>query len=273
LVEQTTRGHRFLNSPKGVETLRDLEIGAVSVALTQTKRRFEAPFIGMAIARSVVNALEKRHTVPRHGLVIGFGSVGSATAFALRSTYSSTTIDVVEIDPIKLDRARTMGFGVAKSLCGLGLGHAYDLVMGCTGHRTFRPSDRGFLADDALLASGSSAAVEFDRRNFVDQAGARKDDDFAVLTKRERELPLHTDIVFSHGPAGKRFTILNAGFPLNFQGSLGVIPTELIEPTHCLLHAATVEVMGSSGAGPASLSQKWDGRIHELASMCQKNLH
>ncbi|MFC1825735.1 hypothetical protein ACFL9T_23760, partial [Thermodesulfobacteriota bacterium] len=265
IVEQTTRGHRFLESAEGQDTLKSLNMSALSIARSETKIEFEAPFIGVAIADSLVGELESRGLELQQALVLGFGSVGSATAFALRSKYHDLRIDVLEVDRSKLEQAHKMGFGIHQSLPTADSGYVYDLIVGCTGHRTFKPSNRGLLADKALLASGSSAAVEFDRRNFVDQADAREDDDFRVLTSRQDPLSLHTDIKFEHDSKSHTFTIVNAGFPVNFQGTIAVIPTELIEPTHCLMYAATVEVMNTDRVGLTGLAQEWDRRIHDMA--------
>lgn len=265
IVEQTTRGHRFLQSVEGQALIGALSLRAVSIARTRTKTMFEAPFIGVAVADSVMAALACRKHEPQRTLVLGFGYVGHATALALRAAFPEATIDVLEVSTQKLELAQSLGFGTHRSLCGTIDGCSYDLIAGCTGHRTFCPTDRTLLADKALLASGSSAAVEFDRCNFVDQADARNDDDFCVLTERTRGLPLHTDITFEHGPDARTFTMVNAGFPVNFESSLGVIPTELIAPTLCLLHSATIEALHTTNPGLTSLSQVMDQKIHAMA--------
>lgn len=265
LVEQTTRGHNFLDSQNGKNTLKELKINAVSVACADTKKNFEAPFIGVAIARSVISKLDKGTKIPKRALIIGFGSVGSATAFALRSKFGDMQIDIVEVDEKKQNLAREYKFLVHDSLPNQAGGYEYDLVVGCTGQCSFRPSDRGILLNEAVLASGSSAAVEFETTSFITLAEELDDKEFRMLTKRDKSLPLHTDITFEHGPENKKFTLLNASFPLNFQGTLGVVPTELIEPTHCLLHAATLEVINMPSIGLRELSKKADEQIHELA--------
>lgn len=265
IVEQTTRGHRFLESEKGIKTIKELKLKAVSVARAETKIHFEAPFIGVALAKSIIEDLKAKKIIPKHTLILGFGSVGSSTAFEIQSKFPTSTIDILEVEKEKLLWAEEMGFAVHKKLPQEAPSHLFDLVVGCTGKRTFTPSDRKLLDDKALLASGSSAAVEFDRKNFVDQADMIKDDDFEVLTPRELPNKLHTDIMFRHSPENKTFTIMNSGFPMNFKGTLGFIPSELIEPTHCLLHAATHEVIGSSQPGLKNLNKKSDKDIHKMA--------
>jgi hypothetical protein len=41
----------------------------------------------------------------------------------------------------------------------------------------------------------------------------------------------------------REFTFLNAGFPVNFDGSVECIPTLLIQPTHGILVAAAYQTL------------------------------
>lgn len=264
IVEQTTRGHRFLESDAGQAVIGALDITAVSVARAFTKTEFEAPFIGMAVADAVVDKLAALAAEPRRILVIGFGSVGRAVALACRNRLPRAIVEIVEVDALKAQLASELGFATRVALHPSESGKTYDLVVGCTGKRSFTPADRNLLADQAILISASSAAVEFDRKNFVDQADADLHDDFWVETVRTGDLPLHTDIVLAH-TAGRRLTLANAGFPINFQGSLGVIPTALIEPTHSLLHAATLQAIEHPHVGLSPLCEKDDTWIYQEA--------
>ncbi len=264
IVEQTTRGHRFLESDAGQAVIRALGVTAVSVARAFTKTAFEAPFIGMAVADAVVDKLVELAVEPRRVLVLGFGSVGRAVALACRNRLSLAAVEIVEIDASKAQLASELGFARRDALDPSDARENYDLVVGCTGKRSFTPADRQILADGAILISASSAAVEFDRKNFVDQADADLHDDFWVETERTEDLPLHTDIVLAHS-GGRRLTLANAGFPINFQGSLGVIPTALIEPTHCLLHAATLQAIEQARVGLSPLREDDDMWIYQEA--------
>ena len=57
---------------------------AVSIARSETRIQFEAPFIGVAISDSVVSALDSRGLTPQKALILGFGSVASCTPLKIQ---------------------------------------------------------------------------------------------------------------------------------------------------------------------------------------------
>ena len=265
-VEQTTRGHRFLESATGHRTLQDLEIAAVSVARTSTKVRFEAPFIGAAVARSIRAALRGCDLQPRRALIIGYGSVGAASAAELVDEHGGLECDVVDTNGDRLDAARTDGHRAMRALpAELAEGQRYDLIVGCTGGTSFTWENRGLLQDDAVLVSGSSCAVELDRARLVELADRDPHDDFEILNDRgaDRE-NIHADIRFAHGRS-KKLTLLNAGFPVNFDGEPEHIPTVLIQATHCLLYAGVLQAMEAESSGLRLLEPTEDHWIQEQA--------
>jgi len=266
VIEQTTRGHRFLESAEGHRLVQDLGIIAVSVARSSTKVRFEAPYIGEAVAQSMRAALTNRGVQPRRALVIGYGSVGAASVKALRDTFSDIQFDAIDADTNRLAAARADGCRAARALPGsLPASELYDVVLGCTGGTSFTWENRVLLDKDAVLASGSSAAVELDRQRLIDIAEDRSESSFTLLTDRdENKDQLHTDIRFGHGD-DKIFTILNAGFPVNFDGNAEHIPTVLIQPTHVLLYAAVCQVMELTTPGFRLLDPAEDYWIFENA--------
>jgi len=258
VVEQTTRGHWALESAQARGVLSALEIRAVSVARSRTKVLFEAPFIGAAIARRVADELEERRLTPTHALIMGFGSVGSACARALGPDGVGVPhIDVVEKDPEKRSSAQSAGFQALEGIPDSDRAN-YDLVLGCTGGTSFKPGDRHVLRNHAVLASGSSASVEFDRENWVDEADRDSRDALELVGDREAmRSEIHSDMTFRFED-DRELTILNSGFPINFDGHLTHLPTVAIEPTHCLLHAAVSEVSRKSTPGLAALDGEVD---------------
>jgi len=60
VVEQTTRGHRYLQHEAGSTVLEALNFPVVSIARSQAKYRLESPFIGAAVYRALSNVLEQR---------------------------------------------------------------------------------------------------------------------------------------------------------------------------------------------------------------------
>lgn len=250
LVEQTSRGHRFLESAAGHQIIRDLGIVAVSIARSATKILFEAPVIGKSISRALKTALTKPDIDLRRSLVIGYGSIGAASALTLANAFPRLKIDVVDSSDDGLEAARRRGFGVTHALPGsTKAGEQYDLVVGCTGTTSFRWENRHLLSKVAFLASTSSTAVELDRERLVELADKDRHDDFEVMNDRQDDrLNIHADLIFRYGH-DRKFTILNAGFPINFDGAPEHIPTVLIQPTHCLLYAAAVQALSHHEPG------------------------
>ena len=137
--------------------------------------------------------------------------------------------------------------------------------MGCTGYNSFKLDQRALLADEAILASGSSAAVEFNRPAFVELADRYPDDEIEILD-REKTIAqgIHAKISFQQ-EGGKKFTFLNAGFPVNFDGRLECLPTRTIQATHCLLFSAACQVLQQKSPGLRLIDAEIDNWIYENA--------
>ena len=251
IVEQTTRGYRYLKEEPYMRTVFELDAPVVSVARSYTKTFLEGPFIGAAVARAVRDALRKagRRDVSA-ALVIGFGTVGEATTRALRNANEGARIDVFDTDPGKARAIAALG---ARPLPAFPDRGEYDLVVGCTGYGSFPLEKRSIVADEAVLASGSSAAVELNRERFVELADRLPEDEIEILD-RDRTLAggIHAAIRFRDH--GRRFSFLNAGFPVNFDGEPECLPPLLIQPTHCLLFAASRQSLLSEGASLSFLN-------------------
>lgn len=250
VVEQTTRGHRFVSSDTAQVLLDEIQAPLVSVARAFTKTRLEGVFIGEAVAKSLVATLEKAPT-PENVIVLGFGVVGRATVAALKDLGLRTS--VVEPDTVKDEMIKATGATpLARLPSTRRESHIFDLVVGCTGYGSLALSHRNLLADGAHLVSASSAAVEFNRARFIERAN---DDDFQslqltspTLSEAMRETgditgAIHEPLTFSATSESDRFdfTFVNAGFPVNFTGQIESLPMPLIQPTHGLLYAASVE--------------------------------
>jgi hypothetical protein len=125
----------------------------------------------------------------------------------------------------------------------------YDLVVGCTGYNSFKLEQRHQLADGALLASGSSAAIEFNRAGFIELADRFADDEIEVLEREAtRAKGLHATIRIAQEQR-KTFAFLNAGFPVNFDGRLECLPANVIQATHTLLYAAARQALALTETG------------------------
>jgi len=146
-----------------------------------------------------------------------------------------TPMDVIDIDPKTHEEISSLG---CRPLRWLDRKCVYDLVAGCTGYASFPLSQRSLLADGAVLVSGSSAAIEFNREKFIELADASPDDEIEVLDREvTRRKGIHATITLRQ-EGGKRFSFLNSSYPINFDGSLECLTIPAIQPTHCLMVAA-----------------------------------
>jgi len=268
VVEQTTRGHRFLQQNKR-QLIDDCKLSVVSIARCDTKLDFESPFIGAAVSRALLKAIGK-HILSdlKNVAVIGYGAVGKATVSQLAQNMKKGCIDVVDIDA-KARKAASSFKSKCKTQCRglaeLAQNKRYELIVGCTGYNSFGLDQRKLLADEAILASGSSAAVEFNRAGFIELADSRPDDEIKILKRNQtKRSGIHAQIKIAQ-EGGKTFSFLNAGFPVNFDGRLECLPLRIIQATHCLLYAAAIQVMQQKQPGLKKISKKYDRWIFENA--------
>jgi hypothetical protein len=257
LVEQTTRGHLYLESEEGRRMLNLLNIPAVSIARAKTKSNLESPFIGAAVSQRMMTALQKDRHLSDLGrvFVLGFGAVGKATTCELAKLNLDAPIDVYDVQWRTLEKdIKQIGANALKEFPKEG---AYNVVLGCTGKAAVTNSKQLKILDaNAALVSGSSAAVEFNREKFVDHAYRCENDEFFVIAPEEtRRGGLHASIRLH--AVDREFSFLNAGFPVNFDGSVECLPTLLIQPTHGMLLAAAYEALSRS-PGFNRLSDKYD---------------
>ena len=244
VVEQTTRGLRYLEEKQSQEMLRALDIPVVSIARSDTKRDLESPFIGLAVSRAVARATTKGQLKDRNlgnVLIIGFGAVGREVTKQLSALKHGGPIHVYDCQWEKLKTGiEETGAHVLREFPKVG---PYDTVFGCTGYASFPVSEVGILANNAVLASGSSAAVEFNREKFIDLAYEVDDDDFYIVEpEKARSSGIHGTIEMQKG--SHRFSFISAGFPVNFDGRLEHVPVLIIQITHGLLLAASQETLG-----------------------------
>lgn len=240
-VEQTRSGARFL---AGID---DLRFPIVNVAESEAKLEHESPLI----AHSIIRALEGRMTYRRPDLqlnalqavVVGYGVIGEAVARALRT--AGATVAIHDEDEARLTVGCEAGFAAPDLSVS---GSQADVVIGCVGKSW--PSERlvDCLPDDAFLACASSANVEF--LGFLRTALKQNNGMFPEVEAGRSGLSWgHDDYVVEHA-RGKRSWLLNAGFPVNFDGSIDVIPPKLFQLTRALMVAGAIQALeGGPGHG------------------------
>lgn len=234
-VEQTRSGARFL---AGID---DLRFPVVNVAESEAKLEHESPLI----ADTIINALAHRMAYHRpdlrldglQALIVGYGVIGEAVARSLRT--AGATVSIHDEDQARMTVGREAGFDAP----GLSIsGSQADVVIGCVGKSW--PSEQlvDCLPNDALLACASSANVEF--LGFL-RTALKLDNGgmFPEVEAGRSGLPWgHEDYVVEHA-RGKRSWLLNAGFPVNFDGSIDVIPPRLMQITRALMVAGAIQAL------------------------------
>ena len=264
VVEQTTRGHRYIFN-QALHLVKLLNISVVTIARCQTKVEFEGPFIGAAVSRALKNKMEKLPLADMtHIAIIGFGPVGKATLKEILRKNIAASIDVIDIDADARELASDT-HPKCRGLTQLDEKAQYDLVVGCTGYNSFQLDQRRLLANQAILASGSSAAIEFNRAGFIDLAEKYPDDEIEILEKEETvQKGIHADIKLQQ-EGEKVFSFLNAGFPINFDGRLECLPDFIIQATHGLLYYAGIQAIAQHYCGVNTIDPEIDNWLLEHA--------
>lgn len=264
VVEQTTRGHRYLCN-HALEVIMRCGLSVVSIAKCKTKKDFEGPFIGAAVSRAMKQRIGKRRICnAKHIAVIGCGVVGEATVKEICRICPDVKIDVVDVDASVREKASHLSKN-CEGLPQLRDYREYDIVFGCTGYNSFHLDQRKLLADNAVLARGSSAAIEFNRTGFIELADRYEDDEIEIINRNKTiSEGIHAPI-FLRQEKGKIFSFLNAGFPVNFDGKIECLPTKIIQATHGLLFTACIQALAQEGPGINTVNPDDDKWIFKRA--------
>lgn len=265
IVEQTTRGHRYLKDNKYNIMINILNTPIVSIARSKTKLEVESPFIGIACKKSVeendrILTLINEHNKPaamrlKVG-IIGYGSIGAAVFDSIRKLIKPPyDIDIVEIDFKKWPEIKSHLGNPIPELSDL----KYDILFGCTGYKAFGWNDRKKVNDNGLLVSVSSASIEFSRSNYIEFANLYQDDPIDI-NPVEPINGIHSDLLFVDGEC--KFYFINSGFPVNFTGKKECLPLKFIQPTHALLYAASYQVLNQPKSGLNLICEEYDNWIY-----------
>jgi S-adenosylhomocysteine hydrolase len=226
-VEQTTDGARRIRE------LSNVLFPIIDVAESHAKRRHESPYIASSIIKNLdirIRALPIETKLTNlDALVVGIGAVGMQVARQLRNKVAS--VAVYDVTKERLDLASNEGLHVVGLRDGLSWN---QIIIGCVGKNWLPEDGEQLIQDGAILASGSSSNVEFLGMN--------------VLNKHEvtgLELA-HRDYLVKV-QNGKAW-VLNAGFPIDFDGSPDPIPPEVIQFTRALMLAGIYQAMESDQA-------------------------
>lgn len=220
-VEQTRSGTETLR------TIRELKFPVVNVAESKTKLHDESQYIATSIIKHTTARLarmpNRKSLRESNVLVVGHGAIGGNVALQLRPIVKSVEVhDIVELADIAVVR------DFKRAVEGK------DIVFGCVG-KAWLPADcHSLLTNGVVLVSGSSSNSEFlgvtiDPDSYIESALPFQNSDLARA---------HSDYSFNNGSGW----VLNAGFPVNFDGSIE--PTgRSIELTRMLMLSGILQTL------------------------------
>lgn len=267
IVEQTTRGLIKMQENAALRATGNT-VPIVNVAGSVPKRILEPPFIAMAICASLKPHLDDHFAGGGRRcrcLILGYGSIGEQVASFVRRYFGleRDQVYVYDTDSRHIETARDRGF---KWWDSEDLNTRFDLVIGCSGRASFKVGDYAYLEDGALLASASSGVVELSRRDFIDLADVSDIDDIEIDRARLDNESIHTDLHFRL--VDRTAIFVNAGFPVNFDGRITVVPTRYIQPTPTMMVQAAIQAVATSDRGLVELDPQFcdwvDGEFRTL---------
>lgn len=246
-IEQTRGG---LYSP----AVNSLPFPLIEVASSAIKRHLESPLIVEAVLKKLQTALGARADIHAKTIfgVIGNGAIGaSVTPYLLERGYTVLAYDE--------NKDAFNGF-LHKNLYRVQnvnalIGRA-DYILGCTGKDTLKGREYRLL-DSATHHQKFISCTSEDKEFY----SLRKTMD----TQSSIELDNRGDIVYST-KMGAKITLVNGGFPVNFDQSGESVPANDIQLTRALMLGACIQA-GLRASKPES------GTEIALAQRIQLNAH
>lgn len=203
-IEQTSSGHHKIQAEK-------IRFPMISVARSVHKLTFESPYIGQNGYNRIVRHLAIRGKDHPNILVLGLGAIGRQIAgqfFTLRN-YKGRAADlnicgsVLDSRVAQLLRNRGRIISVEAAVHGIG---EFDVIIGATGFPVLTESDIDCLHPQVSLISMSSSDREFPALAFRSEGGK-----------------IHEDCYRGE------MCLVNAGFPITFDGCSHAMPPQQIE--------------------------------------------
>jgi S-adenosylhomocysteine hydrolase len=196
----------------------------VNVARSKAKLKLEAPLIAKIAYNQLKKHLSKKDSI----LVVGQGAIGKSMYELLNNKYNTEKYDLVSHKQI-------FPGPYSKKL------KSFSVIIGSTGQTIINPGDFVNLQAGVILVSVSSSDREFSA---------------AYLRRlQKKNSNCHKDIKV------KSITILNSGFPVNFQGGEHSLPPKQAYLTRSLLVAGVLQALTQRGKGLKELNPKTQLKI------------
>jgi len=221
-IEQTRGG---LYSP----AVNSLPFPLIEVASSAIKRHLESPLIVEAVIKKLQNALGARADIHSKAVfgVIGNGAIGSSvTHYLLDRGYTVVAFDENK-DAFQgfihknLYRVQNINAVIARA----------DTILGCTGKDTLKDIAQNLL--ETTIGNKKLISCTSEDKEFY---SLRK----ALDTPCSIELDNRNDIVY-HTKMGGKITLINGGFPVNFDQSGESVPASDIQLTRALMLGACIQ--------------------------------
>ena len=249
IVEQTTRGLIRINANASLYQIAQT-VPIVNVAGSKPKNTLEPVFIAHSVCTALRHRLRRLKNVTSNSrcLILGYGSIGKAVAKFISSELGIRKSSIHVHDP-GLSDAKIAPFAPWDKSKRI---PQFDLVIGCSGRASFHVGDHVYLNNHAVLASASSGSVELSRRDFIELADESKFDDIEIERSKIDLNDVHSDIPIRL--LDKQITVLNGGFPINFDGRVNCVPARYIQPTVAMMVMASIQAAREKRKGLVGLN-------------------
>jgi S-adenosylhomocysteine hydrolase len=201
-IEQTSSGFNRLKE-------KPITFPIVNLARAKVKLDHESPLIVKLAQRKLIEKLHKLKFDHKKLLIIGYGALGTHIHACLDNKFD------VDVFDIKHKRSICQKHELWQVLS------KYDIIVGCTGETSLTSVDYQYLKKPVVLASTSSTDREFDAVH--------------LRRKQPQIFDCHHDITVDG------ITLLNCGFPVNFDNDYASIDTDDFELTRALLFTSVCQ--------------------------------
>ncbi len=201
-IEQTSAGYNRLKKC-------DIFFPIVNVARSWIKAKYESPIIIDLALKKLKQKIAHLSTPPKTTLIMGYGTLGACAHRALEDDY-----DIYHYDSCP-EKSMISPNRLKHDL------NKFDLIIGATGETSVSKDFYPYLKKAVVLSSISSSDREFDAVN---------------LRRRQKQVfNCHTDLHING------ITLLNCGFPINFDKDFQNIDTQDFQLTRSLIFGAVCQ--------------------------------
>ena len=206
-IEQTSAGFNRVKK-------KDVFFPVINTARSWVKMKYESPIIIELALRKLTSKINHLDPQPKKILIMGFGTLGKIVHKSLKNKYDLSSFD--------MDKTKSMiSHKDLKNVL-----NQYDLIIGATGETSLPQENFKSLKNPVVLASISSSDREFDSTY--------------LRRKTQQTYNCHSDLNIDG------ITLLNCGFPINFDKDYSTIDTDNFQLTRSLILGAVCQAYKTS---------------------------